>query len=127
MAQSIQLEAYKAIEKEFGQAIAERVTSLLTFSFDIADKKVEQIAIQKKLELKDELSKDLASKADIAIVRQKIELVEQKLELVEQRIELVEKKLDSKLTVWSTVIIAVVLITNQNAIQLLAQLLGLMK
>jgi hypothetical protein len=127
MAQSIQLEAYKAIEKEFGQAIAERVTSLLTFSFDIADKKVEQIAIQKKLEFKDELSKELASKADIAIVNQKIELVEQKLELIEERIKLIDKKLDSKLSVWSIVIIAVVIITNQNSIQLLAQLLGLVK
>jgi hypothetical protein len=75
---------------------------LLTYSFDNVNKKVEQIAIQKKLEIRDEL----ASKADLAVL---------------------EHKLDKKITIWSIVIIAVVIITNQSSIHLFAQLLGLIK
>ncbi len=106
MTQSIPLETYKALEKEFGQAIAEKVTTLLDYSFSQTEKKVEQIALQKKLELKDELSKELASKGDIALL---------------------EQKLDKKITVWSVVIIAVVIITNANSLQYLAQIVGLIK
>ena len=65
MSQSIPLETYKVLQKEFGEAVAEKVTSLLDYSSFQADKKVEQIALHKKLEIKDKLSKELASKADL--------------------------------------------------------------
>jgi hypothetical protein len=42
---------------------------------------VEAIALQKKLEIKDELSKELASKADIALVRQEMQAIETRLNL----------------------------------------------
>jgi hypothetical protein len=83
-----------------------QATSLLKYSFSQSEKQVEQIALQKKLELKDELARELASKADLSII---------------------ESKLDKKITVWSVVIIAVVIVTNANSVQLLAQVLGLIK
>lgn len=47
MTQSIPLETYIILEKEFGQAVAEKVTTLIDYSFSQADKKIEQIALQK--------------------------------------------------------------------------------
>jgi len=36
---------------------------------EVIEKKAEALAVQKKLELRDELTKELASKADILLVR----------------------------------------------------------
>lgn len=120
MTQSIPIETYITLEKEFGQAIAERVTSLLDYSFAQADKKIEQIAIQKKLELKDELSKELANKGDIALLKSDIALLRADFALI-------ESKLDKKIVVWSVIIIAVVIITNINSLQFIAKIAGLIK
>ncbi|TAF72962.1 MAG: hypothetical protein EAZ53_14330 [Bacteroidetes bacterium] len=106
MAQSIPIEAYKTLEKEFGRAVADKVTSLLDFSFAQADNRIEQIAIQKKLEIREELSKELASKADLAVLK---------------------SELDKKITVWSVVIVAVVVITNIKSLEFIAKIAGLIK
>ena len=109
MHQSIPLETYKTLEKEFGQAIAEKVTALLDYSFSQADKKIEQIAIHKKLEL----SKELASKADLNLLRSEMALIEQRL--------------DKKITVWSVILLCAMIILNKDSITLIASLLGLVK
>ena len=106
MTQSIPIETYKSLEKEFGQAVADKVTSLLDFSFAQAEKRVEQIAIQRKLEIKEELSKELPSKTDLLVLK---------------------SELDKKITVWSVVIIAVVVITNIKSLEFIAKIAGLVK
>lgn len=65
-----------------------------------------EIALQKKLEVKDELSKELASKSDLALV---------------------ESKIDKKITIWSVIILCAIIILNRDSILLIAQLLGAVK
>ena len=50
-----------------------------------------------KAELKDELRKELATKEDIALVRQEIETVRQEIETVRQEIETVYRELNQKI------------------------------
>lgn len=131
MSQSIQLETYMTLEKEFGQAIAEKVTHLLDFSFTQAEKKVEQIAVQKKLELKDELSKELASKGDIALVKSEISLLKSELqaEIALSKSELHSKisLLKSETRIYFIILLFTIIILNKDAITLIGQLLGLVK
>ncbi len=127
MAQSITLETYISLEKEFGKAIAEKVTTLLDFSFAQAEKKVEEVATQKKLEIKDELSKELASKADIAIIKAEISVVRQEIEVVRSEIAILESKLEKKITIYFLILLATMIILNKDSLTLIAQLLGLVK
>ena len=113
MTQNIPIETYITLEKEFGQAIAEKVTSLLDFSFAQAEKKVEQIATQKKLEIRDELSKELASKADLAVV--------------EARLDAKITSIKSEFRVYFTILLCVIVILNKDSITLIGQLFGLVK
>lgn len=112
------------LEKEFGKAIAEKVTTLLDFSFAQAEKKVEQIATQKKLEIKDELSKELASKGDLAVIKSELLL---EIEHLNNKIDKVEHKLDKKMTIYFLILLSVMIILNKDSLTLIAQLLGLVK
>lgn len=113
MAQSITLETYISLEKEFGKAIAEKVTKLLDYSFAQSEKKVEQIATQKKLEIRDELSKELASKADLAVIRKEIELV--------------KAELKSEMRLYFIILLCTMVVLNKESLILIGQLLGLVK
>jgi hypothetical protein len=117
MAQSIPLQTFKTLEKEFGQSVAEKVTALLDYLFSQADKKVEQIAIKKKLELKDELSKELASKADLALVKTELQ----------SEVKLVKSELKSEMRLYFVILLSVMIILNKDSLTFIAQLLGLLK
>lgn len=127
MAQSITLETYIFLEKEFGKAIAEKVTTLLDFSFAQAEKKVEQIATQKKLEIKDELSKELASKADIATVKADIAVVKSDLLVEIERLESKILIVKSESRLFFIILLCAMIVLNRDNITLIAQLLGLLK
>ncbi|MFN0050395.1 MAG: hypothetical protein ACKVOU_14830 [Cytophagales bacterium] len=120
MAQSIPLETYISLEKEFGKAVAEKVTTLLDFSFAQAERKVDQIATQKKLEIKDELGKELASKADLAVIRSEIEVVRSQITVLESRLE-------RKITIYFLILLSVMILLNKDSLSLIAQILGLVK
>ena len=94
MAQTISLDFYQRIEEKFGKELATEATKslqeamIITPRLSVAlvpeatkslqeamtaiEQRAEQLAVQKKLELKDELTKELATKADIAILRSEI-------------------------------------------------------
>ncbi len=134
MPQNITLETYISSEKEFENAIAEKVTKLLDFSFAQADKKVEQIATQKKLEIKDELSKELASKADIAILRSEIDVVRSEIDVVRSEIDVVKVELQSEIKsskhesrLYFIILLCVMIVLNRENITLIGQILGLVK
>lgn len=120
MAQSITLETYISLEKEFGKTIAEKVTKLLDYSFAQSEKKVEQIATQKKLEIRDELSKELASKADLAVLESKLLL---EIEKVETKIMSVK----SEFRLYFVILLCAMIILNKDSLTLIGQILGLVK
>jgi hypothetical protein len=110
------------------------------------EKRAEELAIQKKLELKDELTKELASKADLLALKAEMQAMEQRLEA---KIELVRKelsgeinkvkaelsakieneilKLDRKFTIMFIILFFTLILVNQNALELLLKVLGLIK
>jgi hypothetical protein len=84
------------------------------------EKRAEELAIQKKLELKDELTKELASKADLQILRAEIQAMEVKIEK-----ELL--RLDRKFTILFIILFFTLILVNQNALEFLLKVLGVIK
>ncbi len=78
---------------------------------------MEEIATHKKLEIKDVLSKELASKGDLAVLESKLLL----------EIERVEHQLDTKMTIYFIVLLSVMILLNKDLLIFIAQLMGLVK
>jgi uncharacterized membrane protein YdfJ with MMPL/SSD domain len=96
---TITFEVYKILEKKLGEAEATEIVKAI-------DAAASDIAIQKKLEVRDELVKELASKADLAAV---------------------EARLEGKIKLYFVITIAVILLTNSKAMDLIGKILGLIK
>ncbi|MCS7308514.1 MAG: hypothetical protein NZ526_08215, partial [Aquificaceae bacterium] len=68
-------ELYKILEEELGKEKAERVGSIIEQSLQLIEQKTYEQKHILKAELKDELSKELATKADVAETKAEIEKV----------------------------------------------------
>jgi hypothetical protein len=99
------------------------------------EKRAEELAIQKKLELRDELTKELASKADLQTLRAEMQAMEERLEakIDKVRTELSAKieneilRLDRKFTIMFIILFFTLILVNQNALEFLLKVLGLIK
>jgi hypothetical protein len=95
------------------------------------DKKIESLAQQKKLELKDELTKELATKADIDMVYQKLELLKTELEAkIDKEVLKLQndiQKLDKKFTTMFIILAFLIIFINKDAIELIIKLLPFAK
>ncbi|MBI5184125.1 MAG: hypothetical protein HZA01_00115 [Nitrospinae bacterium] len=91
MAATLPLEIYELLEKKVGRDEAKEVIKIIDASLETIEKKAEGIALQKKLEIKDELTKELATKADLLVL--KAEMSAMKTEL-ERRIDNLNQKLN---------------------------------
>jgi hypothetical protein len=103
---TVTFEVYKILEKKLGEAEATEIVKAI-------DAAASDIAIQKKLEVRDELVKELASKADLAATEARIE----------QKID----RIDNKMKLYFVITIAVLLLTNSKAMDVIGKLLGLIK
>jgi hypothetical protein len=143
MAKVIDLELLQLLEDKLGKEEARKVAKAIELGLEIMEKRAEELALQKKLELKDELTKELASKADLQILRAEIQAMEQRLEA---KIELVRKELDGKIEreilklehklehkfnlIMFFIVISNLLILfsiNKDALEFLLKVLGLIK
>ncbi len=111
--------------------------------FETLEKRVEELALQRKLELRDELIKDLASKADLQTLRAEMQAMEERLSAkiesvrgeldrkVEREILKLEHKLEHKFNIIMFFIIISTLIilfnTNKDALEFLLNVLRLIK
>ena len=102
------------------------------------EKRAEELALQKKLELRDELTKELASKADLLALKAEMQAMEAKLEAkiekvrseLEEEIFKLEHKLniiDRKFTILFIILFFTLILVNQNALEFLLKVLGLIK
>jgi len=66
MGNVIKVETLQFFEDRLGKEEGRKVAEVLERAYEEMEKKAESLAIQKKLELKDELTKELATKEDIA-------------------------------------------------------------
>jgi len=138
MARVIDLELLQLLEDKLGKETARKVAQAIELGLEILEKRAEELAIQKKLELRDELTKELASKADIQVLKTEIQAVRAEMQAVEQRLEAkIEKvrlelkeeifKLDRKFTILFIILFFTLILVNQNALEFLLKVLGLIK
>jgi dTDP-glucose pyrophosphorylase len=74
-----------------------------------------------KNELKEELRNELSTKEDILLVEERLK---KKIELLNQKIEITKKELEYKMIIQTLIILFAIIITNQNAIELIKLLFG---
>jgi hypothetical protein len=83
-------------------------------------KRAEELAIQKKLELRDELTKELANKADLLALRAEMQATEAKIEKEILR-------LDRKFTILFIILFFTMILVNQNSLEFLLKVLGVIR
>ncbi len=131
MARAIDLELLQLLEDKLGKDEARKVAQAIELGLEVMEKRAEELAIQKKLELRDELTKELASKADIQVLKTEIQAVRAEMQAMEARLEAkIEKeilKLDRKFTILFIILLFAVILVNQNALEFLLKVLGLIK
>jgi hypothetical protein len=131
MARAIDLELLQLLEDKLGKETARKVAQAIEIGLEVLEKRAEELAIQKKLELRDELVKELASKADIQVLKAEIQAVRAEMQAMEARLEAkIEReilKLDRKFTIMFIILLFAVILVNQNALEFLLKVLGLIK
>lgn len=126
------------LEDKLGKEEARKVAQAIEIGLEILEKRAEELALQKKLELRDELTRELASKADIQVLKAEIQTVRAEMQAMEQRLEAkIEKvrlelkeeifKLDRKFTILFIILFFTLILVNQNALEFLLKVLGLIK
>jgi hypothetical protein len=143
MARAIDLELLQLLEDKLGKETARKVAQAIEIGLEVMEKRAEELAIQKKLELRDELTKELASKADLQTLRAEMQAMEERLSA---KIELVRRELDGKIEreilklehklehkfniIMFFIIISTLIILfniNKDALEFLLKVLGLIK
>jgi hypothetical protein len=138
MARAIDLELLQLLEDKLGKEEARKVAQAIELGLEVMEKRAEELAIQKKLKLKDELTKELASKADIQVLKAEIQAVRAEMQAMEERLEAkIEKvrlelmgeilKLDRKFTIMFVILFFTLILVNQNALEFLLKVLGFIK
>jgi len=89
MAQALSIEVYQYLEKKIGRDEAEKVSSVIEKGIDVIREEAKKIAVEKKLEIKDELTKELASKADLLVLKAELKL---EIESLNKKFEMLNQK-----------------------------------
>jgi hypothetical protein len=138
MARAIDLELLQLLEDKLGKETAGKVAQAIELGLEVMEKRAEELALQKKLELRDELTKELASKADIQVLKTEIQAVRTEMQAMESKLEAkIEKvrselreeilRLDRKFTILFIILFFTLILVNQNALEFLLKVLGLIK
>ncbi|ACD66162.1 conserved hypothetical protein [Sulfurihydrogenibium sp. YO3AOP1] len=131
MAYVIDYELLEKLEQKVGKEEAKKIAQTIELIYNELDKKSESLAQQKKLELKDELTKELATKADIDMVYQKLELLKTELEAkIDKEVLKLQndiQKIDKKFTTMFIILAFLIIFINKDAIELIIKLLPFAK
>ena len=104
---------------------------MIELDFKAIEKKAEEVALQKKLEIKDELTKELATKADIARLEGEIQTFKADFE---GKISSLKADLEGKISVlrmefrvYFVILLAVIILSSPRAVDLIGKILGVVK
>lgn len=124
MAIALPIEIYDMLEARIGKEEARELGKAMTAAFDVIEKRADAVAVTMKAEIKAELTKELATKADLAEFKAEI-----KGEIKELRAETKgeNKALRLELKIVFLILTAIILLTNPKALELIAKLFGLVK
>ncbi|MCX8075969.1 MAG: hypothetical protein N3C57_02940 [Aquificaceae bacterium] len=123
-------ELYKILEEELGKEKAERVGSMIEQSLQLIEQKTYEQKHILKAELKDELSKELATKADIAETKAEIEKVRAEVEKVRAELkgEIAELRAEIRVIKFMVFILAfLVVFFSRDTLTWLVELLKMLK
>ena len=135
MARAVTMELLQLLEDKLGKEEGRKVASAIEIGLEVIEKKAEAVAIQKKLELKDELTKELVTKAEFfgetKALRQEMQTLRQEMQTIkaelEGKIEREILRLDRKFTIMFVILFFIIVFLNQNALEFMARVLGLIK
>lgn len=117
MGYAIPLDIYTRLEEKLGKESAEVITSALETTIKEAIREGRESL---KYEVSEELKKELASKYDVALVKKDIDVVRKEIEMVR-----LEFKKDLRIT--TIILLAAIVFLNQNSLEFIARILGLLK
>jgi len=117
---NLPLEVYDLLERRLGRDDAMAVAKSIEASLTHIEERSREMAVQRKIEAKEELRIELRSE-----LATKEDLIAVKEDLIAVREDLV--KLDKKFSMYFLTIIFTVIFLNQNALEFLARILGLIK
>lgn len=120
-------EVYKTLEEELGKEKAEKIGKAIEEALNTIEKRAYEQKPILKAELKDELTKELATKADIAQV--KAELKEDIAE-VKAGMKVMEAKFSSELKlikVWLLLLTLLVAFFNRDALGIILEIIRLFR
>ena len=138
----IKIETLQFFEDRLGKEEGRKVAEVLERAYEEMEKKAESLAIQKKLELKDELTKELATKEDIARLEGMIKSETSRLEgmmkseisrlegLIKSETLKLENKLtqlEKKFTLMIFALFFVVIFLNQNTIEFILKIINVVR
>ena len=124
MAYVIDYELLEKLEEKVGKEEAKKIAQTIELIYNELDKKSESLAQQKKLELKDELTKELATKADLILVKTELEA---KIDKEVLKLQNDIQKLDKKFTIMFIVLAFLIVFINKDAVELIIKLLPFAK
>lgn len=124
MATILPIEIYDLLEKKIGKEEAREVAKAIEQSLDTIEKKAEAVALQKKLEIRDELSKDF--KDDLRLILEGM-ATKTELKTLEERFSRKIDNLRWEFRLYFLIIIIIVLFLNPRAFDLISRLLGIVK
>jgi len=124
MAYVIDYELLEKLEQKVGKEEAKKIAQTIELIYNELDKKSESLAQQKKLELKDELTKELATKADLILVKTELEA---KIDKEVLKLQNDIQKIDKKFTIMFIILAFLIIFINKNAVELIIKLLPFAK
>ena len=133
MGQALSVEIYQLFEDKIGREAAEKVAAAITLGFEMVEKRAEEVALQKKLEIKDELTGTLATKADLQVLRADLQAeiqsvrVEIRAEMQVMKVELESRigRIDQKLNFLIVLMFLALTLMNPLVAEALKRLLTL--
>jgi len=95
MSQVLTIDLLHTLNEKLGKEEAKRLAEAIEANYEVIDKKIEGSTLQRRLEIRDELIKELASKADLLAVEAKLE---GKIDTIRQEMQTIKVELDGKIT-----------------------------
>ncbi len=132
---NIPLEVYDLLERRLGREDALAVAKSIEASLTHIEQRSREIVVQRKIEAKEELRvelrNELATKEDLLAVREDLAKLEgslrEDLAKLEGKMDARFERMDRKFTLLFMATIFTVIFLNQNALEFLARILGLIK
>lgn len=124
MAATLPVEIFRLLEDNLGKDEAVKVSRAVELCLETIENKAKDTALQKKLELKDELTKELATKADLQLAETRLN---GRIDMVKAEIKAEIQQVEARINIKFIIILVVIILNNPKALDLIARIFGIVK